>query len=801
MIKNYFNIAWRHFTKNKVFSFINICGLAFGLSLCMSIMVIIKDQLSYDRFHPHADRTYRINTEAIRNDGGIESYASSPLPLSIELKQTYPFIEDAVNLTRGLKGEAQVDSKTISVEGYFTNNDFLNVFGYELLFGDKTTLFHRPNDIVLTQKTSEKFFQNLNPVGKMITIKGSGDFTVTGVLKNPPGKTHLDFDLLGSDSFLPTADKLTPDFPVTGNWLNYYASYTYVTLKNNRYRSEFQNALAALSRERYKNIKLESRDKGYQFVLQPLTKIVPGPVLSNNMGKALPVEMLWALGIFALIIVISAAFNYNSLSLAQALSRAKEIGVRKAAGAQRYQLILQFLTQSVFMCFLSMLVALGIYHFALIPFFKSFSLFKEFDISFNEDLVLVVGFILFSVITGLIAGVFPSLYISSFNPSKSLKDAGSLEFFRKLGLRKILLVIQFSAALLFVITLINIYRQINYLQKADYGFRKDNIINVNLQGNNYELVKHAFEKQNGVVEVSGISHSMGTWRDRSIDVRLNHSAEKFPARDYAVDTGYINNLSLNLIAGKNFTRDLPSNRDLYIIVNEEFLKFFKLGTPSAAINKHLILGDSINVSILGVLKNFHFKPFTYRIEPMILRYNLDDVAELNIRLEKGNEQQTLSRLQVAWNSIDTKHSFSYHFFADELKDTYQFYNDITKFIGLIAFMAVTIACMGLLGLVLFVLKHRTKEIGIRKILGAGVTQIGWMLSANFGKLLLLSCLLGLPIGVFLDQLLFRQFAYRINLVTGYTTGVLLLMVFAAITIGSQVINAANSNPVKSLRTE
>ncbi len=802
MLKNYFKIAWRDLMKNKIFSFINISGLAFGMSLCMLVIIIIKDQLGYDAFHPNAERTYRVNTEAIRKDGGKEEYASSPLPLSVELKQNYPFVEHAVNLTRGLNGEANFDSKAINVNGYFTSNEFLNVFGYELLYGNKATLFNEPNAIVLTHKTAVKFFKNDNPVGKVITIKGIGDFAISGVLKDAPGKTHLEFDLLGSDNFLPTFDKTSPpEFTVLNNWLNYYATYTYVTLKDNSYKPALKNALAKMSTERYKKLDLESRDKSYQFALQPLTKIVPGPTFSNNMGRAMPVEMLWALGIFAFIIIISAVFNYNSLSLTQALSRAKEIGVRKAAGAQRYQLVLQFLTQSVFTSLLSMAVAFAIYHFALIPFFTSFSLFSEFDISLHEDATLIVVFIIFSIIIGLIAGLFPSLYISSFNTSKALKDIGSFNFLPKLGLRKVLLVVQFGTALIFVVTLININRQMNYLMNADYGFRKDDIINVDLQDNNYALVKHTFEKQNGVVEVSGISHSMGTWRDRSIDVRLNENAEKMSARDYSVDADYINNLSLQLIAGKNFTKDIPSNRELYIIVNKEFCKFYKLGTPSEAIGRHVILGDSINVSVLGVLNNFHFKPFTYAIEPLVLRYNLADITELNVQVTKENAQQTLAQLQAAWSSIDKNRLLSYRFFADELKDTYQFYNDITKFVGMVAFMAVIIACMGLLGLVLFVLKHRTKEIGIRKILGATVPQIGFLLSKSFAKLLLIACLIGLPLGIWLNVLLFNQFAFRINLVLGYTAGVLLLLAFATITITSQVIKTATANPVKSLRSE
>ncbi|MBS1600590.1 MAG: ABC transporter permease [Bacteroidetes bacterium] len=807
MLKNYLRYAWASIRRDKIFSFINIFGLAFGMSLCMLLITIIKDQLGYDKFHPAADRTYRINTEAIRKDGGTEPYASTPLPISIELKKDYPFIDHVATLTRGLNGEAGSGEKTININGFLSNKEFFNVFGYEMMYGNKETSLNAPRSVVLTQKTARKFFpmdehgEIADPVGKTISIKKLGDFIVTGVLKELTGKTHLEFDLIGSDNFLPTLDKDAGPFTVSGNWLNYYGSYTYVTLKDKTYKPALEKALNTMSAERYKNLQLESRDRGYHFYLQPLTKIVPGPNFSNNMGKAMPVEILWFLGVFASIIIISASFNYNSLTLAHALSRAKEIGIRKATGAQRYQLVSQFLVQSVFTSVLGMLVALALYQVALIPLFKSFSLFNNFNISLSADLLSIVIFFLLSLLIGLIAGLFPALYLSSFNPSKALKDSGSSNFLPKLGLRKVLLVVQFSAALLFVITLTNMYRQMNYVTNADYGFRKDDIINIDLQGNDYALVKQNFTKQNGVVKISGISHSIGTWADRSEDVRTKKEADKLTVRDYSVDEDYLYNLSLKLVAGQGFTKDMASTHERYVIVNEEFTKFFKLGTSEEAVGKQLILGDSTYVSIAGVLKDFHFKPFTYKIEPLMLRYRLADISQLNVQVSHGNAKQTLAGLQKVWNSIDKKHAFTYRFFENELKDTYTMHNDLTKFVAIVAFMAVIIACMGLLGLVLFILKQRVKEVGIRKILGASVTQLSILLSKNFAKLLLIACLIGLPVGVLLNEKIFQEFAYKINLISGYIIGVIVLFILAAITIGSQIIKTAFVNPVKSLRTE
>jgi putative ABC transport system permease protein len=802
MLRIYVRAALANIKRNKLFSAINIFGLALGMSLCLLIITIVKDQFSYDRFHPNTDRTYRLNTVAIHKGDSRESYATSPLPLAAVLKRNYPYIENVLTLTRGLYGEAIFDNKALKIKGAFTNNEFFNVFGYELLYGNKASAFQGPNALVLTQKTARTFFGAAsNPVGKIITIKELGDFIVSGVLKDPPGKSHLEFDALGSDAFLPILEKQSPLQIVTSSWLNFNSNHTYITLKDNAHKPALDQALIDLAKTHYEKVDLGSEHKGYEFFLQPLRRIVPGPVYSNNMGNAMPVGLLWFLGIFALIIIISAGFNYNSLSLAHALSRAKEIGIRKTAGAYRYQLVLQFLIQSVLTSIMSMLVAVFIFHFLLVPLFEGFSIFSNFDISLKEDVLVFVIFTAFSILIGLIAGLFPALYLSSFKPSGVLKNIDSIRFLPKLGLRKVLLTVQFGAALLFIIILINVYRQVNFVMHADYGFRTENIINVDLQGNDYSLVKQAFINQTGVVKISGVSHSIGTWEDRSIDVRVSPEAEKTAIKDYSIDDEYIDNLSLPLAAGKNFTKNSQSNRELHIIVNEKFINHFKLGSPADAIGRQVILGDSIYVSIAGVLKDFHYKPLTSKIAPLVFRYIPGDITQLNVQVAGSNKAQVLSKLNAIWKKTDNAHPFTHIPFEQELQEAYLLFNDFTKLIGIVAFMAVTIACLGLLGLVLFVLKKRVKEVGIRKIMGASMTQITLLLSKSFARLLLIAYCIGLPVGVFINEILFSSIAYKVNLLPGYLTAVILVLLLAGLTIGTQIIRTAFINPVKSLRSE
>ena len=801
MLKNYLLLAARNLKHKKVFSFINVFGLALGMSLCLLIITIVKDQFSFDKFHPDADRIYRVNTEAIRKSGGTEDYASSPLALAKAIENKYTYIESSVPLVRGLNADAEANAKQLSLSGLFTNPEFFKMFGYTLLYGDKSSALKDINTIILTENTAERFYGKNNPVGEIIVFKGIGNFRVTGVIKKPVGKSHLEFDVLASYSSLPALVQAESVRVREDDWKDYYQNYTYVKLKSTKEVASFEAALAAIAKEKYEKLELESRDKGYRFYLQSLRNIVPGPMLSNNMGNALPLPLLLFLVGLALVVIISAGFNYNSLSMAQYLGRAKEIGIRKAAGAKRKQLVLQFLTEAVFTSILSLVLAVIIYEFFIKQGFYRLSVIQSMDISLDGDLVLYMFFLMFSVVVGLASGILPALYISAMNPVKALKDFSDKSMVPKLGFRRVFLVVQFSAALLFVIAMINMYRQINYVTHAEYGFNKEDIVNINLQGNSFDKVKQAIEGYSAAQLVSGISHPIGTWRDRAVDIRIKPEDEKLTVRDYTIDENFLPNLELSPIAGKNFSADLPANRELYAIVNETFLKKFNLGTPEEAIGKTIIVEDSLQLEISGVLKDFHYKPFVYNIEPLLLRYQRADITVANVRIPHDNVPATIAELKKIWATVDKTHAFSFSFFKDELQNTYTEMKDISSMVAVVALMALVVACLGLFGLVIFIIHRQVKEIGIRKILGASTSQIIFYLSRNFMKLLLIACLIGLPLGILCSYFVLNSFAFRINPLPGYIAGTFVLLIIALATIGIKISQAASANPVKSLRTE
>jgi putative ABC transport system permease protein len=800
MFKNYLKVSLRNIWKNKTFSFINIFGLALGISFCLVLISILKVQFSYDNFEPGRDRIYRINTEAIRKNGGTEPYASAPFPLGTYLKDNFTYADKVVRLSGGLNSTINFQDKKLSVHGFFTDPDFLDFFGFELSSGSRKTALASANSVVLSKDVAERLFGIADPLGKVISVGGIDDFTVTGVLKNPPGKTHLQFDILASNIGIKKYETDEKIFAVTDNWKNYYSNYVYILLKDNSKKPVLEQALADISNSKYKNVELETRDKGYHFYLQPLNGIVPGPMLSNNMGNAFPSQALWIMGVFACIILISACFNYNSLAIAKALDRTKEIGIRKTAGALRGNIIFQFLTESVVTALFAFALAATIFHFFLKPFFEQLSLFRTFDIDLNESFVSYALFAGFAIVTGIISGIFPAMYISSFRPIESLKNLKN-SFSPKLRLRKVLLSVQLGAALVFIVLLFNMYRQMNFIMKADYGFTKESIINIDLEGNDYEKVSTLFSRSSNVLKISGISHSLGTSSDHAIDVRINPADDKTVVRDYTIDDNYIDNLRLNLIAGRDFPHDLPSDRELFVIANEYFINHFKLGTPSGAINRTIILEDSLQLTIIGIVKDFHFRPFTSAIEPLLFRYHPQDITQLNIKTTGIDDSETLAELEQIWKSVDKEHPFSWHAFSEDLRNSYTEYNDLTSMLGLVAMMAVTIAGMGFLGLVIYLLKQRLKEITIRKVLGATASQIARLVYKKFIRLLIIAFIAGLPLTIFVNNILMQEFAYRINPLLSYIIGIMLLLLILFITVATQIVRLALGNPVKNLRTE
>ena len=798
MIKYYFKIAWRIISRQKGVAFTNILGLGLGMSLSLLIISIVKDQFSFDNFHRKRADIYRINSEAWLKDGQKDRYATTSYPLATGLEETYPFIEKTVRLTTGLNGDALAEGKTICLNGFFTDHSFFEIFTVQWLYG-KSALAE-PNAIVLSEKTARKFFGDQNPVGKVMRFTNVGDFIVRGVLKAFPGKTHIEFDALGSNLIIPSLEQ-QKKMAISANWQNYFSTYTYVLVSDKNKVDALSAGLDAMAKKHDDSWQSSSHLKTLRFYLQPFNSIVPGPLLSNNLGRALPVHITWILAILALIVIGSAGFNYSSLFVAHTLNRAKEIGVRKVVGATRSNLVFHFLVQGIVTSLLSLAAGFILYRLFLVPLFKNLDFIREFDVSFSLDGFLLALFIVFALLSGLVSGLVPAVYLSAIKPVSALKDTSPKHLLPRLWIKKTVFLVQLSFALIFTIIIINIYRQIALVTTGDYGLRTKNIVNINLPDSGYEKLRHAFSGINGVLNVSGISHLMGTEHHRDVDVRLNVDNEKVYVQDFSIDENYVSNMGLQLLAGKNFEEQLPADREIVAIVNESFLQRFRLGLPGEAIGKSIIVADSLRLLIRGVVKDFHFKSFRYDIEPLLLRYRPGEIAKLNVQINDGGKQKTLAQLEKAWRSVYNDKPFAYSFFDDDLAYNYRNFKDIGNVFGLVALLSICLCCLGLLGLVQFMLNKREKEIGVRKVFGASLFQIIVLLSRSFFRQLLLAGLIGIPLSALFLYSFLNQFAYRINPLAGYISGSFILLAITFSIVGGRIIRFARSNVLAALKNE
>jgi len=801
MLRSYFKTAWIFLLRHKSFSIINIAGLAMGISFCMVIITIVKNQANYDNFHPAPGRTYRINTEVHRTNGSVETYATSPLPLAEKLKSDLPYIQEATTLTGGLSGEAGNTGKTIVVNGFFSDKSFFDVFGFDFLYGSKTTAFNNAHGVIITKKLAEKLFARTDVMGETLSIKGVGAFKVEGVLKEPDGKTHLEFDLLASNANIAASDLNNKILPVTNNWLNFYSSYTYAVLRPGIKEKTVMTDISNICSKQYAGLQLESGDKNIGFDIQPVKSIISGPVLSNNMGRVISSDIFWFLSLIGLLIIASAAFNYTGLMIAMTTDRSKEIGVRKIFGAGKRQLATQFLVQSIVTALLAFVIATFIFHVFLKPYFVGIPFFQNLEISLHEDVSLYIIFLCFSILIGTVSGIFPAIYFSAFTAVEALTSRLDLKRAGKLTYRKVVLCIQFAIAVLFMIGMLNTTRQVRYMYNADYGFSKNTMMDIDLQGNDFQVMKSAYLVTPGVIGVSGNSHSMGTQRDRSIDVRTGVNEERVRVKDFSVDLDYFKNFDLHFLAGRNFYADALGDRDITVVVNEAFLSFFHLGSADEAIGKKILLGDSITTVIGGVLKNFNFQPLTKQIMPVIFRYRPADIAQLNIRLSGTDRQRALTELSNTWKRLDHINTFRGSFLADEMRSVYGPYESIPQLMYIVCFMAVGISMMGLLGVVTFTARQKAREMSIRKILGATSFEVFALFTKVFFKLILAGIAIGLPVAIYLDRLFLNNFAYRVASVPGYVAGIAGLLGMCMIVITSQALKIWIANPVKSLRTE
>lgn len=811
MFRNYLKTAWRNIIRNKTFSFINIFGLSISMSVCLLIIMIISDQNSYDSFFQNKDRVYRIHTQ--NKKGDMKPTASSALPLADELRK-FNGIEASAALVRNIGGDIFYGDKIASGGGYFADGNLFKVLDYKLKTGDVRTALNNPYSLVISDELAQQLFKGTNPVGKVVKFNDTGinpggsetgsreteygQFIITGVLQPDPGKTSLPFKLLAS---LSTVNSLTQagtlHYP-PNDWNNVWTNYTYVLVQNGKTKADLQTVLNTISSKKYPT------SDGAEFVFKAaaLKDLVPGEAIGNMTVSVLPESVLIFLSVLCFVIMLCACLNYTNLSVARSLTRGREVGIRKVSGATRAQVFIQFISESVFTSVLALLFAFGLL-LVLQPLFSGLSLNKFLDISFTYNSQVFIAFLSFSLLAGFIAGILPATYISLFNPVQILKSVSTIKGFRRLTLRKVLLVTQFVVSLIFIISASLIYSQTNHVLNFNYGFNKDNVINIKLyKTENYDRFAQAISADKNVIAVGACAFPPSSGTNNSMQVyKADGKKDSLQTNVMDIDGKALDVWDVKLVAGHNLPAIPADSVDQYVLINEKMVAGFGYPSAAAAVGQRLFI-DGHAAEISGVVKDFQFLEVTRGIEPLILRNRKREFGYVTVRIASNDEASTVSFLQSIWKKVNPDTKFDYTFFDTQLHFFHDMLKNAAAIIGSLALLAVVISCLGLLGMAVYTAETRRKEVGIRKVLGSGVGQIIFLLSKNYLILLSIAILIATPVAYVLNNIWLQTFVSRVSI-----SPALLLLCIGSLSgicffiVGLQAWQVSRINPVKSLRTE
>jgi putative ABC transport system permease protein len=814
MIKNYLKIAFRNFQKHKLFTFVNIFGLAMGFSICLLAIIYIYEAHNYDTFHKLGDRIYRITSAVEFENGEIEGFATTPYPLKTQIQHSFSFVENSTRIYTGIVGHhvtLQKENESTNIDIYFGGSafvepSFFEIFDFELLVGNEKTALSNPNTIVLSEAISKKFFGNENPIGKTIIFKEIGEFTVTGILQKNTEKSHLSYEVLISASSLEGLAKSGKFNLNLEAWRDFWTCGTYVVLKENADIETFKQGLAQIEKKHLQNLIFEKAPEGwtvqsFSFELQALKHISPSTGKRGEMGRVgAPLQGLLALAALAMVIMLSACFNYTNLSLIRSLSRAKEVGVRKVVGARRSQIFVQFLSESIIIAFGSLI--LGYVFLTLIEDLPQIRRMME-GVKVTFPIVLI--FCLFALFIGLLAGGFPAWLLSAFQPVEVLKKLSNIKIFKGIALRNGLVVFQFLLSLIVVIVLFVLYKQNTFVATADYGFDKKNIINISLQYNDYQILANELSKDPRIESLSATSENLGYFPSGRETFRKDKTATEGISIDtYDVSPTFVKTMNLKLLAGTTFPPNLSDKNEQYVILDEAAAKRLGLGSPVEAVGQSVFLNDSVPLQVVGILKNFRYISLNNKsigANMLAFRYRPKAFTYLNVKTTEGNMLAVNQSLKGIWKKLYPKQDYEAHFYEERFFQAHAHRDDLL-FVAYLAAIALSIACLGLLAISSYIAETKVKEVGIRKVFGAEVRQIIWLLSKGLAKLLAIATIIALPIGYVIGEKIVQEYAVQVS----FTFDILPLSVILVAFIGfaiilSQTYRTAQQNPATSLRSE
>lgn len=808
MIGSYIKTSGRSLMRNKLFSSINIIGLAISMSVGLLLIAFVLDLRSYDRFHEHGARIFRItNTATFKGEQGSAKFSSTSIKTGKLIRDRVTGMEEVAIIRNDFSADAKVGSNILPVKGLWAEPSLFRVFTFPMLEGNPETALRDPYSIVLTETAAKKLFGNQPALGRSIKFD-TLDYQVTGVMKDVPFFSHISFEALVS---LSTAQQINRNDKNFEAWTNMFANSVYVLPAKNADIAAIQSQLDAIAAEE----NLVDKNTSIRLELLPLYDIVVGESLrsgsmSGSAGPHMPPVVLWILAGLAFVVILSACFNYTNLSIARAMRRFKEIGLRKAIGAQKSQIWQQFIAEAV-MISLAALILSSILFLFLRPHLINMA--PEMQRSVKLDLTppMIAAFLFFSIAVGVISGVIPAMFFSKVSAMHALGNISSLKVFKNVTLRRALVVIQYTVTLIFITTTAIGYTQYKSILAFDLGFSTENILNIDMQGNKSEAFVQELSE---MPEVTGLSRSLivtsvgNAWGGF---VKYKDSRDSVLVMTNHVDQNYLPLHEHKLIAGSNFIAHPATAAAVSeMIVNEQFLKRFNIAgnDPARAIGQQVTFSNfnmqGRKMTIVGVMKDFHYGKVDNLIEPTAFMFwTPESRGIINAKIRSTNMAATRARIEAAWKKIDQIHPFDAKFYNEDIEAAYSEFSSMIKIIGFLSFLAISIASMGLFGMVVFTTETRLKEIGVRKVMGAGPGNLVYLLSRGFLVLLSISALIALPVTyLFFENFILTNFPYHTPVrITELFAGLLAVLAIALLMIGSQTMKAARRNPVEILRNE
>lgn len=788
MIKNYLILFFRNLWRHPGFSFINIVGLAVGMAASLLITLWVADELSYDRFHDHAETLYRIESE-VTYTGGTRHTIATPPPLALVLADEVPEVSRASHCTR-FGGMHIRNGDKVFFENFIhaVNPTFFDMFSFPLLIGEKTTALRDPFSIVLTEETAEKLFGEEDPMDKTVLVENQWEMTVRGIIGKPPSNSTIQFDGLVRYEF--ARDQLER---MPYGWVN--AISTFAQLQ--------EGVDVGLVGKKITDLVHRHAEKpNATYRLNPLARLR----LHTSMGQGREtglVRYVYIFSIVALFVLFIACINFVNLSTARSIQRTREIGIRKVVGGRRSQIIRQFFGESFSFTCIALFLSLFLVA-VLLPVFNGVA-FKQFTLAVLLRGRLLVGIMLITVLTALFAGIYPSIFMSKFNPLSIIRGSTHAGR-RRTVLRKLLVIIQFSLSVFLIIGALVVSRQIRYMKSTDVGYDTENVMSIRMSGNaplNYPRLRNELIRHPGVLDVTACGRRPTFNADRGdrIDWDGKDPNENVNVVFHTVDFGYGEMMGMELVEGRHYSSDFSTDSTSAFMINESLARL--IGGGESAMGKRFKI-FWFEGQIIGVVKDFHHMPLRFEIEPVVLLMapNPYWLSTLLIKISPDNRNQTIEKIESTWKNINPAFPFEYTFLDDEFDRMYRLEERTGKLLAYSTLLAIFIACLGLFGMAAYAAVQRTKEVGIRKASGATAGSLVLMFTRDFVKWVAIANVLAWPAAYIVMRNWLNGFVYRTRLGWDifFMAGTLAIVI-AILTVSTQAIRAARTNPVDALRYE